>query len=144
MVLAKKTPEAFVKACDRFIYTGSLDNSSTKEKQTSTVIVSKNEQASTEVLQKIFEQVHSKLKHDRELLELVKQVYDMTVGKDGWTSVGILGHQLHKMYPSFKSKDYGCTNLSKLIQSMKIFEIKQIPQTKNPNHKDIYIKFKNK
>jgi uncharacterized LabA/DUF88 family protein len=141
----QKTPEAFVKACDRFIYTESLDNRSTKEKQTSiATLSSKNEQASTEVLQKTFEQVHAKLKHNKELLELVKQAYDLIVGKDGWISVGTLGHQLHQVYPSFKSKDYGCASLSKLIQAMEAFEIKQIPQTNNPNHQEIYIKFKNK
>lgn len=140
----RKTPEAFIKACDRFIYTEGLDNRATKETQTSiATLASKNEQVSTEVLQKTFEQVHSKIKHNTELVELVKQAYDTIVGKDGWTKVCTLGNQLHQVYPSFKSKDYGCANLSKLIQSMEVFEIKQIPQTKNPNHKEIYIKLKN-
>ncbi len=138
----QKTPEAFVKACDRFVYTESLSDRQEKEKQELAEGISSTKSLNAKDLQKTFEEVHSKLKQNKELLELVKQAYNTIAKEDGWTNVSTLGSQLHQVYPSFNSKYYGCANLSKLIRATEAFEIKQIPQTKNPNHKDTYIKLK--
>jgi NYN domain/OST-HTH/LOTUS domain len=139
----QKTPEAFVKACDRFIYTESLGNKQKEEKQeTSENISSKTKKLPSKDLQKTFEEVHSKLKHDRQLLDQIEKAYELTAEKDGWASLGMLGSQLRQSFPSFRTNSYGHATLSKLIQAIGLFEIKQQPCTKNPAHQNKYIKLK--
>lgn len=141
----RKTPEAFVKACDRFIYTESLSIKQEKEKQEIAENISlKTEKLLPKNLQKTFEEVHSKLKHDRQLLEFIKKAYELSAEKDGWANLAMLGSQLRQSFPSFKSNSYGHATLGKLIQAIGLFEIKQQPCTKNPAHQNKYIKLKNK
>jgi NYN domain/OST-HTH/LOTUS domain len=133
----RKTPEAFVKACDRFIYTDKLGSKQNKEKQeTCEDTSSKTENSPSKDLQKTFEEVHSKLKHDRELLEQIEKAYEMTAGKDGWANLAMIGSQLRQNFPSFKLNSYGHATLGKLVQAIGLFEIKQQLCTKNPAHQN--------
>ncbi|MGL5924576.1 NYN domain-containing protein [Chroococcidiopsis sp.] len=139
----QKTPEAFVKACDRFIYIESL--SKKKEKQeTCENISSKTESPPSKNLQKTFEEVPSKLQHNRELLELVKTAYELAMDKDGWACISSLKSRSHELSPSFKSNSYDYATLGKLMQAIELFEIKQSPQSRNPKYKNISIKLKHK
>ena len=141
----QKTSKAFVQACDRFIYTESLSIKQEKEKQEiAENVFSKTEKLPSKNLQKTFEEAHSKLKHDRQLLEFIKTAYELTAEKDGWANLAMLGSQLRQSFPSFKSNSYGHATLGKLIQAIGLFEIKQQPCTKNSVHQNKYIKLKNK
>ncbi len=96
----KKTPRAFVSACNVFIYTENLNGrrsggSSGKPRKS-------NHMSSQE----------------RELVELVNQAMDM-VGPDddGWTRLSEVGTALRRIDPGFDPRSYGHRQLSHLIKS---------------------------
>ena len=95
----KKTPRAFVSACNVFIYTENLSLRSTsggvcRPRKT-------NHMSSQE----------------RELVELVSQAMDM-VGPDddGWTRLSEVGTALRRIDPGFDPRSYGHRQLSQLIK----------------------------
>jgi hypothetical protein len=96
----KKTPRAFVSACNVFIYTENLNRrrgngGGGKPRKT-------NHMSSQE----------------RELVELVSQAMDM-VGPDddGWTRLSEVGTALRRIDPGFDPRSYGHRQLSHLIKS---------------------------
>ena len=95
----KKTPRAFVSACNVFIYT---ENLSRKARSTASTRPRKTNDLSSQ---------------DRELLELVNQAVDM-VGPDddGWTRLSEVGTALRRIDPGFDPRSYGHRQLSQLIK----------------------------
>ena len=95
----KKTPRAFVSACNVFIYT---ENLSRKARSTGSTRPRKTNDLSSQ---------------DRELLELVNQAVDM-VGPDddGWTRLSEVGTALRRIDPGFDPRSYGHRQLSQLIK----------------------------
>ncbi len=94
----KKTPRAFVSACNVFIYTENLNRrgrgSGSKPRKASSLS-----------------------SQERELLELVNQAVDM-VGPDddGWTRLSEVGTALRRIDPGFDPRSYGHRQLSQLIK----------------------------
>ncbi|GBF78751.1 NYN domain-containing protein [Aphanothece sacrum] len=95
----QKTPEAFVVACNKFIYTDILDDKRTSGNQD--------------------------LKNNQQLLDLLKSAYDSVADEEGWAHLGPFGSQLTKLSPSFDARNYGYKKLSELVQFIDIFEIKK-------------------
>ncbi|WP_107668547.1 NYN domain-containing protein [Cyanothece sp. BG0011] len=94
-----KTPEAFVVACNKFIYTDILAHQQPSENQ--------------------------KITTNKKLLELLKSAYDSVADEEEWVHLGPFGSQLTKLSPSFDSRNYGYKKLSELVQSVDIFTIKK-------------------
>ncbi|EAZ93053.1 NYN domain-containing protein [Crocosphaera chwakensis] len=94
-----KTPEAFVVACSKFIYTDILAHQQPSGNQTITT--------------------------NKKLLELLKSAYDSVANEEEWVHLGPFGSQLTKLSPSFDSRNYGYKKLSELVQSVDIFTIKK-------------------
>ncbi|MFW5713749.1 MAG: NYN domain-containing protein [Brevefilum sp.] len=94
----KKTPRAFVSACNVFIYTENLNR---KSRGGGGVRRKANHMSSQE----------------RELVELVSQAMDM-VGSDddGWTRLSEVGTALRRIDPGFDPRTYGHRQLSHLIK----------------------------
>lgn len=104
----KKTPQPFVAACDRFIY--------------------------TEVFTRVEGQaphrrLAAELERDRELLELVGGAVDDASDDSGWAHLGEVGSILTKKKPDFDSRNYGYSKLSDLLDATQRFEVKR--QDKN-------------
>lgn len=133
----KKTPEPFIKACDKFIYTEilgqaedsveSIANNQTLTKDKIISGASQNTAAKTTDGQK--------LKTNKKLISLLKDAYEAIVGEEEWIHLGAFGSQLTKLSPSFDSRNYNYKKLSDLVQATEIFEIKK-------HSKIIYIKLK--
>lgn len=124
----KKTPEAFISACDKFIYTEILRLVDVPTE--TTLAETKAEQKIKEDLRSTTEEEtepksHSKLKANKKLMNLLKDAYEAVDEEDGWAHLGPLGAQLTKLSPSFDSRNYGYKKLSDLIQAVNIFEIKR-------------------
>ncbi len=161
-----KTPEAFVSACDKFIYTdkfkpleSSTSDRSTGNKQSSkeaqkvsvlspfdSIAPSNGTQQNSKDAQKAPKTSAStnisqqSLKIDKKLLKLLKDAYAAIVESDGWTRLGTLGAQIKKLSPGFNPKSYGHNQLGKLLKATNVFDFKETPNTKNPKVKDVYIK----
>jgi len=162
-----KTPEAFVSACDKFIYTdrfkpleSSTSDLSTENKQSSkeahkasvpdpfdSIEPSRGTQQNSKDAQKASKASAStstntsqqSLKIDKKLLKLLKDAYAAIVDSDGWAHLGTLGAQIKKLSPSFNSKSYGHNQLGKLLKATQVFDFKETPHSKNPKIKEVYI-----
>ncbi len=99
----RKTPEAFVAACDRFIY--------------------------TEILRADAEPVDSKAVEVPALPALKPMVLaalEATTREDGWAALGPVGSQMTKNQPSFDPRNYGFTKLGELMRKQSYLEVKEV------------------
>ncbi|MBI2165273.1 MAG: NYN domain-containing protein [Chloroflexi bacterium] len=98
---ARKTPEAFVNACEVFVYTENLR-------------VEGDRHQSAKILKR--KGVPEAPAPDP--LPLLKRAFDMSVQEDGWAFLGTVGTRLHRLDPGFDARTYGFTQLSQLIRSL--------------------------
>ncbi|HSS65743.1 MAG TPA: NYN domain-containing protein [Gammaproteobacteria bacterium] len=93
----KKTPQPFVAACDKFVFTEILGEPAKKSKP----------QKAT----------NSKL---RELLLLA---ISSSAQEDGWASLGAVGSLVNKNDPSFDSRNFGYRKLGDLVRDQSYLEV---------------------
>jgi uncharacterized LabA/DUF88 family protein len=106
----KKTPRAFVSACNVFIYTENL-----KQRSRSNVGGARRKSNHLNA-------------QERELIEMVSQAMDM-VGPDddGWTKLSEVGTALRRIDPGFDPRSYGHRQLSQLIKAQgREFEMRKV------------------
>ena len=119
----KKTPRAFVNACDVFVYTENLvPRKPTKSRsgQKKSTTAAKEPPAPNPI-------------------PLLKQAFENAVGEDGWAFLGTLGHHLRQLDPGFDARTYGYNQLSVLIRAHpKSFEIREVDGT--DGNSSIYVK----
>lgn len=101
----KKTPKAFLAACDQFIYTENLRKSQPAKRQ-----VKKSEVSS---------------KEDDSLKEILKNVVEDTADDSGWSYLTHIRQTLANRHPDFDPRNYGFNNMMDLINKMGMFEIKR-------------------
>lgn len=100
----RKTPEPFVAACDKFIYTEILR---TEPEET------KPGQEPVAELPK--------------LKPMLLNALNATVREDGWTTLAALGGQINRSHPSFDPRNYGVTKLGELIRQQAAYlEVKEV------------------
>ncbi len=99
----KKTPEAFRKACDKFIYTEIFRPE--KQRQEKEKNNGKNNPAAAP-----------------DALSLLKRAVRENADDLGWANLGPIGSYISKINPDFDSRLYGYGKLSDLIKSFDIFE----------------------
>lgn len=119
----RKTPEPFVAACDKFIYTEVLRSSDEKSRKPSKPI--------------------NQLKQDTKLVNLVRNAIDASSDESGWAHLAPVGSYMAKQSPEFDPRNYGFQKLGELVRAMKLFEIEERPVGEGQS-KAIYIKDKRK
>lgn len=123
----RKTPNSFVKACDRFVYTENLGTSSSLIKKP----VAQSEQAASPS-----KSPASKLKG------LFKQAFAMTATNDGWVNLSVFGNTLRKLDPAFDPRSYGYERLSIMLNKYpNIIEQRRAEERFPPA---IYVRLKSK
>ncbi|MGQ4646382.1 NYN domain-containing protein [Lyngbya aestuarii] len=128
----QKTPESFVVACDKFIYTEILEEPEDEEINLSTNrLVDDKKADESKILQK-----------NKQLVKLLKNAYQAIAGEDGWASLGTLGAQLTKLSPSFDTRNYGYSKLGNLMRTVGLFEVRETPHKNNPLARELHIKLK--
>lgn len=115
----KKTPSAFIAACERFKYLEVLLGTVEPKEN------GKSQTKKTEALEKILSTIINEQSDD-----------------DGWAFLGEVGNILSKRMPEFDTRNYGYHKLTPLVSSLKVFEI-QSRRTSNPNISHKYIRIKN-
>ncbi|MGJ3245941.1 MAG: NYN domain-containing protein [Elainellaceae cyanobacterium] len=128
----QKTPEAFVSACDKFIYTEILEQLDSLNKVTSKENSQTTKGASGGTTKMLGSQ---KLRANKKLVRLLKDAHEAIAEEDGWAHLGPFGSQLTKLSSSFDPRNYGYKKLSDLVIDIDIFEIKK-------NSKTVRIKLK--
>jgi uncharacterized LabA/DUF88 family protein len=120
----KKTPEPFVAACDKFIYTEVLQEDKDEKKSDRKV------KAQT-------------LKQDTKLVNLVRNAIDASSDESGWAHLAPVGSYIAKQSPQFDPRNYGYRKLGELIVAMGLFDIEERPVGQGQS-KAIYVKDKRK
>lgn len=102
---AQKTPQAFVKACKRFIYVENLEGSSEEEG------------AAPE------EKPRRRKLPPSAANPILKKAIEGLEDEDGWFSLSALGSRLQASHPDFDARTYGFQKLGELVEKTGLFEI---------------------
>lgn len=112
----KKTPKAFVNACDVFVYTENLDvDDSQNESESNDEPVTTGSEKET-VTGKRRARRKRKKEPEPEPIPLLRRAYEMAASEDGWASLSAIGNALYQLDPGFDPRSYGHKQLSKLIR----------------------------
>lgn len=121
----RKTPEAFVAACDKFVYTEVLrqeediDSASYKRKPT------------------------KELKQDTKLVNLLRNALQASSDESGWAHLAPVGSYIAKQSPDFDPRNYGYNKLGELVDATNLFVMEE-RSVGDGHSKAIYIKDKRK
>ena len=129
----RKTPNAFIVACDKFIYI-EIINMPVKNNE-----LDPNESKKENV--NVQEAKASTLLIDEELISLIATSVNDVADESGWAFLGEVGNLISKKQPDFDARNYGFARLTILIKSLNRFEVEQ-RKTNNSKIKHIYIKNK--
>jgi uncharacterized LabA/DUF88 family protein len=115
----RKTPRAFVTACDRFVHTDILRGAAPERE---------NEPRKTA----------TELKHDRKLVDLLRWAVEASEDDDGWANLGAVGAKIMSQQPDFDARSYGYGKLSTLVEATGLFAIER--QTSQSGRVDILLR----
>jgi uncharacterized LabA/DUF88 family protein len=102
----RKTPRAFVTACDRFIYTE--------------VFVQSHDDTSEKALKPYSDK---ELRCDTKLMNLVRSAIEAASDEAGWAQLSPVGSYINKTANDFDPRNYGFTKLSEMISAIGLFEL---------------------
>lgn len=115
----RKTPRAFVTACDRFVFTDILRGAAPEREK-------EPRKSATE------------LKHDRKLVDMLRWAVEASEDEDGWANLGAVGAKITSQQPDFDPRSYGFGKLSTLVEATGLFEIER--QTSQGGRVDILLR----
>lgn len=119
----KKTPQAFVGACDKFIFTEIL----------------RKEEAAQPVRTKSSQD----LRQDTRLVNLLRNAVEDSADEHGWAHLGNVGQNIVNKAPEFDPRNYNYKKLGELIEAIGLFEINEVIHENSPA-KTIYVRDKRK
>lgn len=120
----KKTPSAFVSACDKFIYTEVL-------------------RAKSDESEAITKKTSNELKQDTKLVSLLRNAVEASSDESGWAQLGPVGSNIAKQSSEFDPRNYGYGKLGELVAATNLFDIEE-RQIGNTNSKALYVRDKRK
>ncbi|WP_091931763.1 NYN domain-containing protein [Methanolobus profundi] len=126
----RKTPQAFISACDKFIYTENLRKE--EEATTSDVSVSSRSDRWTT----------NQLKGDSKLVNHLRNAVEDSADDDGWAFLALVGGNLIKRSPDFDPRNYGYKKLGELVEATDLFEIDKRKQNSSGKSVVVYIRDK--
>ena len=127
----KKTPPAFVAACDKFSFTEILklpavpapgEPIPVAEGETSVVTAS---EPALEPLE-----------------PMIRQAVTATTRDNGWAPLAAVGSLIQKNSPSFDPRNYGCQKLGELVRKQDYLEIKEVPVGDGSTIIHLYVQLK--
>ncbi|HOK00140.1 MAG: NYN domain-containing protein [Treponemataceae bacterium] len=122
----KKTPKAFVAACDKFIYTEILKDQQEEE---------------DELESKPAPKPGRDIKGDRRLITLLRNAVEDLADESGWAYLGSVGQSITNRSSEFDPRNYGFKKLGDLFRALPQFEIDERPQENGPG-RQVYIRWK--
>ncbi|MGL2993580.1 NYN domain-containing protein [Flavobacterium sp. TSSA_36] len=130
----KKTPNAFIVACDRFVFIEVLE-SGTKKKKPKAVSVTSTD------TKKVAEKEKT-VKIDDLTIDLIEDAIDAISDDDGWAFLGDVGNLIVKNKPEFDPRSYGFSKLTPMLKSLtEILEIDERDSEKK-GIKHVYVRLK--
>jgi uncharacterized LabA/DUF88 family protein len=110
----KKTPQSFVAACDKFIYTEILKPEETPATQ--------EDQSLTP------------------LEPMLRTAIEASAREDGWSALGGVGSMIVKNNPSFDPRNYGCQKLGELVRKQPYLEVKEVPASDGSSNAHLFVR----
>jgi uncharacterized LabA/DUF88 family protein len=120
----KKTPQAFVSACDKFIFSEVL-------------------RAKEGEQQSLKQKSSSELKQDTKLLNLLRTAVEASSDDSGWAHLAPVGANIVKQSPEFDPRNYGYKKLGELVKATQLFDLEE-RATKDSQSKAIFVRDKKK
>jgi hypothetical protein len=127
----KKTPEAFKKACDKFIYVENLIVDSDLKNIEEEYLSEPTDKKLTETLKTVEQKALTQSKEysppetvDRATLNLIYKAVKDNADENGWANLSMVGQYISAVKPDFDSRNYGRAKLSGLIKTLNLFETK--------------------
>ncbi|OQX07599.1 MAG: Maebl [Desulfobulbaceae bacterium A2] len=114
----KKTPQPFVAACDKFIYTEIL------RPQQPAAAPEPDEQA------------------PEPLEPMIRTAIAATARDNGWSALAGVGSMLLKNSPSFDPRNYGCQKLGELVRKQPYTEVKEVPVGDGSTNIHLFVRLK--
>jgi uncharacterized LabA/DUF88 family protein/Fe-S-cluster formation regulator IscX/YfhJ len=127
----KKTPNAFIVACDKFIYMEIIPLFQTEAEEISTTKTKASNPKPKSFVEKI----------NKESLKLIASTINDLADENGWAFLGDVGNLVLKKQPNFDPRNYGFQKLTPLIKSLPQFEIDK-RETDKAGIKLVYIRNK--
>ncbi|MFC8818579.1 NYN domain-containing protein [Streptomyces rochei] len=114
----RKTPKAFVAACDKFIYTENLTYTQSAPRSSLRLAPDRSVEGKP---------------WDDTLLGLLRSAVEDSSNDDGWSHLGGVGNIIRKRQPDFDARTYGYLKLMPLIEATGLFDVdKRDPGDGNP------------
>ena len=127
----KKTPEAFKKACDKFIYVENLIVDSDLKNIEEEYLSEPTDKKLTETLKTVEQKALTQSKEysppetvDRATLNLIYKAVKDNADENGWANLSMVGQYISAVKPDFDSRNYGRAKLSGLIKTLNLLETK--------------------
>ncbi len=130
----QKTPNAFIAACNRFIFLEILEDNYVEPEENNNTNDDQYNNNNNNKPNKGLKTLDNKTKR------MIANVIEAIADDSGWAFLADVGNVISKTEPSFDSRNYGYSKLSHLIEDVQEIEIDE-RTTSNPNVKHIYIKY---
>jgi uncharacterized LabA/DUF88 family protein len=101
----RKTPKAFVNACDLFVYTENLVEEKKAQQQRRAPAKARK--------------TNKEEKEEPDPMPVLSQAFEMAVGQDGWARLDVMGNAIYQVDPGFDPRTYGDKQLSRLLNKLK-------------------------
>jgi len=135
----KKTPSAFIAACDKFTYIEVIHEGAEEPRS------EQDENGGRPTTQQRAKRQHAVrarvVKVPEEIIELIADSVADLAGDSGSVFMGELGNLILKKQPDFDHRNFGFMSLSAMIKSIDRFEI-EFRQTTDPNIKHVFVRDK--
>lgn len=102
----KKTPQPFVAACDRFVYTEVFSLKTDAQEEPTKI-------------------PPNKLRQDTKLINLFRSAIEAASNDDGWAHLGGVGSNIIKNAPDFDPRNYGYSKLGDLAIAIGMFDVEK-------------------
>ena len=110
----RKTPPAFVAACDKFIY--------------------------TEILKPQQAHIAQLVEAPEPLEPLIRAAVTATARDTGWAALSAVGGMILKNSPSFDPRNYGCQKLGELVRTLAYLDVKEVPASDGSANLHLYVR----
>ena len=131
----RKTPNAFIVACDKFIYI-EIINAPVKNNDSDISDQHKEDTVG-------HESKNNTVDIGDDIINLISASVNDVADDNGWAFLADVGNLISKKQPDFDARNYGFSKLTPLVKSLKRFQIEE-RESSNSRIKHIYIRNKNK
>ena len=125
----RKTPEPFVAACDKFIYTEILRS----EREMAKIATAPSSTSLAQILE---------VAALPDLKQMVLVAIEAVARDDGWAPLGPVGGLINKNNPSFDPRNYGFAQLSKLMRKQEYLDVKEVPMGDGSTNVHLFVRQK--